>query len=306
MNLSVVVPVYKGSDTLEPLVQRLGIVLPEVADLYELILVNDGSPDDSWEVITHLSKMYSWVRGINLMRNYGQHNATLCGIRAAVYEVTVTMDDDLQNPPEELPKLLAKLEEGYDMVYGFSHQRSRERWRSAFSSFVKYVISVVMGVERVRDISAYKAFRTHLRNAFETSTGPDVFVDVLLSWGTNRFASVEVEEAQRAAGESNYNFWKLVRVFFLLLTSHTTIPLRIASLVGFAFTLLGMIGLVYVLYVYLALGSVPGFSFLAAAIIIFSGTQMFALGIIGEYLGRVFERTGGRPAYVILSTTQRD
>jgi undecaprenyl-phosphate 4-deoxy-4-formamido-L-arabinose transferase len=303
MNISVVVPVYNAADTLHALVERLEGVLPNVADAYELILVNDGSPDDSWQVITALSKSCSWVRGVNLMRNYGQHNATLCGIRAASYEVTATMDDDLQNPPEELPKLLAKLEEGYDMVYGVSHKRQRDWWRSAFSALVKYVISLVMGLRGVRDISAYKVFRTHLRNASKTSAGPDVLVDVLLSWGTNRIASVEVEEAPRAAGESNYNFWKLIRVSLLVLTSYTTIPLRVASLIGFAFTILGMIGLAYVLYVYVVLGSVPGFSFLASAIIVFSGTQMFAIGIIGEYLARVFDRTGGRPAYVVLQTT---
>jgi glycosyltransferase involved in cell wall biosynthesis len=303
MNLSVVVPVYNGSETLEALVQRVENVLKEVADSYELILVNDGSPDDSWNVICRLSKSHPWVRGINLMRNFGQHNATLCGIRSANFEVTATLDDDLQNPPEEMPKLIAKLNEGYDVVYGISHKRQRDWWRSAFSSLVKYAISIAMGFPKVRDISAYKVFRSSLCQAFETSNSPDVLVDVLLTWGTNRFAAVEVEEAPRAAGTSNYNFWRLVRVSLLVLTSYTTVPLRAASLIGFAFTLLGIIGLGYVLYIYLALGSIPGFPFLAAAIIIFSGTLMFALGIIGEYLARVFERTSGRPAYVISKTT---
>ena len=304
MNISVVVPVYNGSKTLETLVQRVGDVLKKVAESYELILVNDGSPDNSWDVISRLSKTHTWVRGIDLIRNFGQHNATLCGIRSANYEVTVTLDDDLQNPPEELPKLLAKLNEGYDVVYGVSHKRQRDWWRSAFSAFVKYAISIAMGLPKVRDISAYKVFRSHLCHAFETSNSPDVLVDVLLTWGTNRFASVEVEEAPRAAGESNYNFWRLVRVSLLVLTSYTTVPLRAASLIGFVFTLLGIVGLAYVIYVYFALGSVPGFSFLASAVIIFSGTQMFALGIIGEYLARVFERTAGRPAYVISKTTK--
>jgi undecaprenyl-phosphate 4-deoxy-4-formamido-L-arabinose transferase len=303
MNISVVVPVYNGSKTLDMLVQRVGVVLEKVAVSYELILVNDGSPDDSWEVITRLANSHPWIRGINLMRNFGQHNATLCGIRSARFELTVTLDDDLQNPPEELPRLLAKLNEGYDVVYGVSHKRQRDWWRSAFSALVKSAISIAMGLPKVRDISAYKVFRSHLCRAFETSNSPDVLVDVLLTWGTNRFASVEVDEAPRAVGESNYNFWKLIRVSLLVLTSYTTLPLRVASLMGFAFTLLGMVGLMYVLYVYFVLGSIPGFSFLAAAIIIFSGTQMFALGIIGEYLARVFERTAGRPSYVVANTT---
>src|SRR5579864_7836096 len=116
--LSVVVPVYGSEAILPELVQELGEVLPELATQFELVLVNDSSPDGSWRVIEQLTAEHVWIRGINLMRNYGQHNALLCGIRAAQFGVIVTMDDDLQHPPEEIPKLLAVLEKGYDVVYG--------------------------------------------------------------------------------------------------------------------------------------------------------------------------------------------
>jgi undecaprenyl-phosphate 4-deoxy-4-formamido-L-arabinose transferase len=119
MNISVVIPVYNGQHTVAELVERLGKVLPAVSDAYETILVCDGSPDDSWPLIEQLAARYAWVRGIDLMRNYGQHNALLCGVRAARYEIIVTMDDDLQHPPEEIPVLLAKLAEGYDVVLVF-------------------------------------------------------------------------------------------------------------------------------------------------------------------------------------------
>ncbi len=303
MNVSIVVPVYKSSDTLPMLVNEVEKVLPNTADEFELVLVNDGSPDQSWQVISDLAQTHSWVRGIDLMRNYGQHNATLCGVREARYEVIVIMDDDLQNPPREIPKLLEKLDEGYDVVYGVARKRQQVWWKSLASSIVKRAIAYVMGLRTVRDIGAFKAFRADLRKSFESFRSPDVLVDVLLSWGTTRFASVQVDEAPRTVGTSNYNFFKLIKVSLLVLTSYTTIPLRIASIVGFLFTLFGFGVLTYVLVTYFVAGSIPGFSFLASSITIFSGVQLFALGIIGEYLARIFERTGGRPTYTISKVT---
>jgi undecaprenyl-phosphate 4-deoxy-4-formamido-L-arabinose transferase len=305
MKVSVVVPVYNGSDTVPLLADEINKVLPEVADEFELVLVNDNSPDQSWRVISELARTYPWVRGIDLMRNYGQHNATLCGIREANYEIIVIMDDDLQNPPREIPKLLEKLEEGYDVVYGVARKRQQAWWKNLASVIVKRAISYVMGVRTVRDIGAFKAFRADLRKSFYSFHGPDVLVDVLLSWGTTHFTSVQVEEAPRTVGKSNYNLFKLIKVSLLVLTSYTTIPLRFASIVGFLFTLFGVGILIYVLTIYFTLGSIAGFPFLASTITIFSGVQLFALGIIGEYLARVFERTGGRPTYTISRTTDK-
>lgn len=303
MNVSVVIPVFRSEHTLDTLIERLGRTLPAISDSYEVLLVNDGSPDNSWRSIERLARTYTWVRGIDLMRNYGQHNATLCGIRAARYEVIFTMDDDLQNPPEEMPKLLEKLNEGYDVVYGVARRRQQAWWKNLFSALVKRAIGYVMGLRTVRDIGAFKAFRSSLLKAFEDFRGPDVLVDVLLSWGTNRFASVLVDEAPRTMGHSNYNFVKLVKVSLLVLTSYTTIPLRLASVLGFFFTVFGFFILLYVLITYFVAGSVPGFSFQASIIALFSGVQLFSLGIIGEYLARVFERTGGRQTYIIGRTT---
>jgi glycosyltransferase involved in cell wall biosynthesis len=306
MNCSVVIPVYCSEQTLDSLVGRLAAVLPDVADVYELVLVNDGSPDNSWAAIERLAEQNSWVRGINLMKNYGQHNATLCGIRAAHYEVIFIMDDDLQNPPEEMPKLLAKLNEGYDVVYGVARKRQQAWFKSLVSLLLKRAIAYVMGQQAVRDIGAFKAFRADLRKAFDSFNGPDVLVDVLLSWGTNRFASVTVDEAPRAVGKSNYNFIKLIKVSLLVLTSYTTVPLRFASILGFLFTVFGFFILLYVLVTYFMAGSVEGFPFLSSIVAIFSGVQLFALGIIGEYLARLFDRSSGRRAYTIGNVTDRE
>lgn len=300
MNISVVVPVYKGAETLDALVQRVGAVLPQVAERYELILVNDGSPDNSWEVIQRLARGQGWVRGVQLLRNYGQHNATLCGIRAARYEVTITLDDDLQNPPEEITLLLAKLSEGFDVVYGAPQQVRQNLWRSLASHVIRLMLRRVMGNQVAWQVSPFRAFRTSARDAFAHYASPSVFVDVLLTWGAARFAAVTVRQDARAAGTSTYTFRKLLSLAMNMLTGFSTLPLRAASMVGFLFTLFGLGVLAYVLGRFLLLGySIPGFPFLASVIAIFSGATLFALGIMGEYLARIYTHSMGQPPYVV-------
>lgn len=300
--ISVVVPVYNSQLTLGELVQRLFKVLEQYTHAFEIILVNDGSRDESWKVIEQIASEYPTVRGINLMRNYGQHNALLCGIRAARFEVIVTMDDDLQHPPEEIPVLIDKLSEGYDVVYGYPRKMPHSFWRNLFSRLTKRTLAMVMGIKTVSEISAFRAFRAHLRNAFDHYRSPGVIIDALLSWGTTRFTSVVVDENPREIGVSNYNFFKLAAQGLLVLTGFSTIPLRLASWLGFLITLVGFLVFVYVVVIYFALGSIPGFPFLASIISIFSGAQLFALGIFGEYLAQIFDRSMERPTYVIESS----
>lgn len=297
MNCSIVIPVYRGAETLEVLVRRLAQVLPGLAQAYEVILVNDDSPDNSWEIIERLAQEYVWVRGIRLMRNYGQHNATLCGVRAARYEITVTMDDDLQHLPEEIHYLLAKLEEGYDVVYGAPRKLPQGLFRNWMTPTTKRLLAWVMKVPSVREISAFRAFRTHLRQAFVTFQSPTLTLDVLLSWGSSRFAFVTVDIPP--VKRSNYSFSSLVHAALLILTGYSTAPLRLASWLGLVMSLFGVAVFVYVLAIYFVAGSLPGFPFLASVISIFSGAQMLVLGIFGEYLARMFERIMDRPPYVI-------
>jgi undecaprenyl-phosphate 4-deoxy-4-formamido-L-arabinose transferase len=299
-NLSVVVPVYKSEGILPALVQRLSQTLPSLADAYELILVNDCSPDRSWDVICDLVREYSWIRPINLMRNYGQHNALLCGIRAARCDVIVTMDDDLQHPPEEIPKLLHVLAAGYDVVYGTPEQEQHGIGRDFASWVTKLALQNVMGAEVARQVSAFRVFRAEVARAFAHYQGAFVSIDVLLTWGTNRFSIRTVRHDSRRVGASGYTFRKLVTHAMNMMTGFSTVPLQFASLVGFLFTLFGVGVLVYVLGRYLVQGgSVPGFPFLASIISLFSGAQLFALGIIGEYLARMHFRMMERPSYVV-------
>lgn len=300
MNLSVVVPVYRGEKLVEPLVRELTKALPSFAKKYEIILVNDGSPDDSWGVIQMLARKHKCVKGIRLMRNYGQHNATLCGVRAAQYEVTVTMDQDLQHPPEEIPLLLARLQDGYDVVYGAPKKLPQGFIRNLLTATIKRILSIAMNVPAVKNISAFRAFQTNLRDAFSNFQSPTLTLDVLLSWGTTRFVSVPVDIEH--AEYSNYSFGALVRAALLILTGYSTRPLRVASWIGFAMTLFGIFIFGYVLFIYFSVGSLPGFPFLASIIALFNGAQLFALGIFGEYLARMFDRSMDRPTYVVSET----
>jgi glycosyltransferase involved in cell wall biosynthesis len=303
-SISVIVPVYNGELTLPDLVCRLEPVLRVLGGPYELLLINDGSRDRSWEIIKKLAAENCWVRGINLMRNYGQHNALLCGIRAAQFETAVTLDDDLQHAPEDIPKLISKLDEGFDVVYGTPERESRELWRGFATRLTKFALKRVMGVKAAWDVSAYRAFRTRLRDAFERYQSPFVSLDVLLTWGTTRFTAVTVPHHPRAAGRSNYTLRTLIVYTFTLMTGFSVWPLQVASVVGFGFTIFGVLVFAYVVTRFLLEGrSVPGFPFLASIVAIFSGAQMFALGIMGEYLARMHFRMMERPTYVVWEST---
>ena len=305
MDISAIVPVYRSAPILPELHRRLTAALSSIADRHEIILVEDAGGDESWSVIERLAEGDRHVRGIRMSRNYGQHNALLCGIRAARYGVIVTLDDDLQNPPEEIEKLVARLGEDVDVVYGTPEQEQHGFLRNQGSRITKLALQSAMSAETARNVSAFRAFRAPLREAFAAYRGPYVSIDVLLTWGTTRFSHVRVRHEPRQAGQSNYTFRTLVTHALNMMTGFSTLPLQIASLIGFAFTLFGFGILVLVLATYVSNGgsSVPGFAFLASIIAIFSGAQLFALGVIGEYLARMHFRTMDRPTYLVQQVT---
>jgi len=295
--VSVIVPVFNSEGSIEELTSRLHSVLPELFLDYEIILINDGSHDNSWKIIQKLCQ-HPKVRGFNLMRNFGQHNAVLCGIRNARFETTVTMDDDLQHPPEQLPLLVEEYQKGYDVVYAVPKKLPHSWWRNFGSKLTKFALSKFMRIP-IQEIGAFRIFRTELRNAFADYHSPDVYIDPLLSWGTTNFGHVFIEEDQRKVGTSNYTFRKLVHAGLLILTGYSTIPLRLASTLGFVFMIVGFLILIYALIIKLAFDSVAGFPFLASIIALFSGVQLFTLGIIGEYLARMYDRSTDRPPFIV-------
>ena len=299
-SISVIIPVFNSAETITSLHSRITSVLTKMEVDYEILFINDASGDNSSEVMRNIADNDSMVKCIDLNKNYGQDNATLCGIRKANYDLIVTLDDDLQNPPEEIPKLLEKLEQGSDVVYGYPKIEEHGVFRNLASALTKIALKTAMGIENARHVSSFRAFKTNLRKAFNQYKGSYVSIDVLLSWGTNSFRAIPVDHDVRRIGKSNYTLKKLVQHALNMITGFSILPLQIASIMGFILAFFGLGVLIYVLWEVLIEGSpVPGFPFLASIISIFSGAQLLAIGIIGEYLARQHFRMLDKPQYFI-------
>jgi undecaprenyl-phosphate 4-deoxy-4-formamido-L-arabinose transferase len=301
--ISAVVPVFNSAPTLAELVDRLDAVLAPLGD-HEILLVDDHSSDGSWERIRTLAQTRPSIRGMALSRNYGQHNAVLAGVRGARGDVIVTLDDDLQHPPEEIPKLLAGLHEGYDVVYG-TPRREQHGWRrDGASRAAKWTMRTLLGWRLAPEISDFRAFRTDLREGFAASEGPSVSFDALLGWVTGSFCSTPVDHAPRQHGRSNYRPRSLFEYGVTMATGYSTSPLRLAAVAGLVLALVGAV----VLILALTLpswhpGGGIGQPFIAGAVAFLAGIQLLGIGIIGEYLGRLYFRAMGRPQYVIRDKT---
>ncbi len=304
--ISLIIPVYRSEGTLHNLHKRITTSLEAFEPNFEIIFIEDCGGDNSWNIIQKLASVDDRIQGIRLSRNYGQHNALLCGIRSAKGRIIVTLDDDLQNPPEEIQKLVLKLDEDFDVVYGSPKKQTHGFLRNIASRITKAALKGNMGAKIANDVSAFRVFRTRLRDAFKSYQSPNVSIDVLLTWGTTRFTSVQVKQDERVFGESGYTLRKLITHAVNMMTGFSTLPLKLASIVGFIFSIIGISVLTYVVVRYFIEGSsMPGFTFLASIIAIFSGVQLFALGVFGEYLARMHLRSMDRPTYVVHEDTHK-
>lgn len=310
MNVSVVVPCYRSEQTLPELAERLRSSLSALVGAgtigdYEVLFVVDGSPDAAADVARGIAATDPRVHVLELRRNFGQHNALVAGIRAADFDTVVTLDDDLQHPPEEIHKLLTRLHSAAaDLVYAVPEQEEHGALRSSASRFVKASLRLA-GVPNANLVGAFRAFRTDLRDGFAGVADPQVNLDVLLSWVTNRVASVAVRMDRRAAGSSNYNLRALLRHAMNMITGYGVVPLKLATYLGFVCGLLGLVLLAVVLVQFFTgETTVPGFTTTVALISLFAGAQMVTIGIIGEYLGRQHFRSMQRPMYVVRSETK--
>lgn len=305
--ISFVIPVYRSADNLFELYRRITIQFKDDPRGFEIIFIEDCGGDKSWEIIQQLVQQNTSIRGFRLSRNYGQHNALLCGIQAARGDYIVTLDDDLQHPPEEIPKLLAKLAEGYDVVYGPPLREQHGFLRNLASRLIKLSLKSGMGASNAQQVSALRVFRTRLRNAFSEYKNPNVNIDVMLTWATTNYSAIRVRHESRKLGKSGYTTWKLFQHALDMVTGFSVIPLKIASIIGFSFSIFGLIILVYVLITWFFQGvKVPGFVFLASIVSIFSGVQLLTMGIIGEYIGRMHMRLMERPPYLVRDEAKSD
>ena len=304
MDISIVIPTFRSASNLELLVGEIQ-KLTWWSSSSEIVFVDDGNIDKTWAVLRELAKSNPAVVALRLSKNVGQHAALLAGVREARHPVIATLDDDLQNPPEELAHLLKALTDDVDVVYGVPRKIKQPIWRSVASVAAKRLMQKALGFSSAVDISSFRVFRSQLRDGFNSDLGPGVSLDALLSWSTSRFTSVEVEHHERKTGKSNYNFWKLFRFMLDTVTGFSTVPLRFATGLGLTTIALSVGVLIWVLVRPLITGeSVPGFPFLAATIAIFSGTQLLVLGVIGQYIGRMHFRVMNKPTYTIAERTE--
>ena len=305
-SLSVVIPAYRSGDMLPSLCEDLLTTLTPIVDDLEILLIDDASPDQTWTTIVSLAQTHNQVRGVRMSRNYGQHNALLAGLRTAQYPLVLTMDDDGQHPPSQIPALLSALTDDVDLVYGHPTEEQQSRLRNVASRSTKRAMAGALGPDVYIRSSAFRVFRRELVAAADDVHDPAVSVDVILSWATTRVADVEVQFSKRQSGTSGYSLTRLARHALNMVTGYSTRPLRWVSAVGLLCALLGFGLLVYVLVRFILGGSdVAGFTFLAAAVTLFSGVQLLSLGVLGEYLGRMHFRSMGKPSYVIRERTPR-
>ena len=299
-----VIPAYKSAATLPELVRELHRCVRPLVDQFEIVIVDDGSGDDTWATIEQLAADDSSVRGLQLLRNYGQHNALLAGIRDARQPLVLTMDDDLQHPPAEVATLLEALRPEVDLVYGRPAQERQSPMRNIASRFSKWAMATSLGPDVYPRSGAFRLFRRQLVAASSEVHDPSLSIDVLLSWATNRIVDVPVEHHDRTVGRSGYSLTRLLRHMANMVTGYSTRPLRLVSVFGVLTAFLGFALLLYVLVRFVVSGSdVAGFTFLAATVTLFSGVQLLSLGVLGEYLSRVHFRSMGKPVYVIREST---
>jgi undecaprenyl-phosphate 4-deoxy-4-formamido-L-arabinose transferase len=306
-SVSIVVPVYNSETTLIELVRRLTEALEPSTSCFEILLVNDGSYDSCWTEICKMAAQDPRVKGIDLMRNFGQYNAVLAGVRAANYDIIVTLDDDLQHPPESIPTLLAALDEddGCDLVYGVPAQLHHSRWRNAATVAAKEVLETAFGWPDATGITDFRAFRASLREGFANFNAPTVVFDALLAWSTTSIKRVPVQHAPRAVGHSNYRLSSLLDYAALSVTAVSIRPLRLVTATGVLTLVAGLLSITGVLIYQLATGEAAlTLALLLCVLISLAGMQILAVGVVGEYIARSHQRLLDKSTYVIRRTTR--
>lgn len=306
-SLSIVIPVYGSERALPELVaqiSRMSDSLDDVRDNYEVILVCDSSPDNSWRVIQSLSEKYPQVHGILLRMNAGQHNALMAGFAQAKGEIIVTMDDDLQHSPADIPILLLEVKQGYDVAYARFKKRKHASWKIMGSRLNDLVAGYLMQKPKGLYLSPFRAMKAAIRNEILRYCGPYVYVDGLILTVTRNIATVDVDHHDRYAGNSGYSFRKSVSLWLKMATSFSIVPLRITSFLGLFFSGLGFLLAILLVIQKFTLNLMPiGWSSLIVTVLIIGGVQLLALGMLGEYLGRVLLTINLRPQYVVAETT---
>mgnify|MGYP001424815786 CR=1 FL=1 len=304
--LSIVIPVYNGANSIGELVHALGKL--QIAGGHEIVLVNDGSPDDSLAVCrTLMERACVPITLIDLARNYGEHNAVMAGLRQTRGAHVITMDDDLQNPPEEVERLLAFAQTGgREVVYTFYDEKQHARWRNLGSRFTNWVASFVLDKPKSFYLSSFRCMSAFVVREITSYDGPFPYIDGLILQVTQDIDRMLVRHLPRAIGRSNYTLRRLLRLWMSMFLNFSVMPLRISTLTGFGLSVFGALGGILAIGEAILYTPPPGWASLMAAVMLLSGVQLMILGIIGEYLGRLYLTANRKPQSVVKSVVRAD
>ena len=308
-SVSILIPVYRNEGGLDELVKRIGASMADsaYANNFELILVDDCSPDNSWAAIQRLAKTHKFVQGATLSRNFGQHNAIMAGLNLVSGQYVILMDDDLQHPPEAIPSMLDKLVAGADVCYTNYANRQHATWKIAGSKFNDLMASWLLSKPKGLYLSSFKALKRGVVDQIRSHEGPFAYLDGLILDITRRITTVEIQHGTRAYGEGNYSFKKSISLWLRMVTGTSIVPLRMVTLMGALLALIGFLGAIFVVISsYLYPNESKGWASIIVTILLVSGFQTLFIGVLGEYLGRIHLRLNNKPQYLFRYTTKSD
>ena len=303
IEISVVIPVYNASLSLKNLVEDLFIVLKNNFNSYELILVNDKSLDDSWNIITNLCKSYSWIKGIELRKNIGQHNSILAGLKYAEGDRIITMDDDCQHSPKYIVDLNAELDKGHDVCYANYISKKHNLFRKLGSKINNLIVTLLFRKPWNLNLTPFRCISYQVKDEIIKNKAPSVYLDGLILSITRNISRILVIHNDRKFGKSNYTFLKLLNLWMQMLTGFSVVPLRVASILGFFFSISGFIIALWLVFFKSITGETPvGWTSLLVVILFLGGIQLVALGFIGEFLGRTYLAANNYPQFSVKET----
>jgi len=299
--LTVVVPVFNEVETIDVFYTRMKNVVDSLSPMsYELIFVDDGSRDDSFAKLTSLADLDNHIRVVKLSRNFGHQNAVTAGIDTARGEAVVIIDADLQDPPEVIPSMIRKWREGYDVVYGVRENREGEKWMKLYTAALFYrIMKRITRIEIPVDVGDFRLMSRRVVEKFKQIRERDRFIRGLVSWVGFRQTGVMYNREKRYAGETKYPIGKMLKFSLDGITSFSHAPLKIATWLGYGVSLIALLYTMIIIVEKFMGMTVPGFASIMAGMLFLGGVQLICLGIMGEYIGRIFNETKGRPIYVL-------
>lgn len=301
--LTIVIPVYNEEANLKRLMDRLYPAVLETGHSFEIIFTNDGSGDRSLEILCRLAEEYQGVKVIEFTGNFGQHMAILAAFELSSGEIVITLDADLQNPPEEIPRLVAEIEKGHDVVGTIRKQRQDSSFRKMASRIVNITTNKITGMQ-MRDYGCMlRAYHRYVVDNINRCRESTTFIPALAQTFASNPTEIEVGHAERAEGESKYSFYKLIRLNFDLMTGFSVVPLQLFALFGIMTSLLSVAFALFLLVRRFIVGAeVEGVFTLFAILFFFIGIIIMGIGIVGEYIGRIYQEVRKRPRFVIRRT----